>query len=92
MLAEVLTVSDFSETVVFLIAAALAAGLARGFSGFGAALIFVPLASAVVGPQVAVPLLLVVDGVMERGMEFRFRRKLVVSVETVDLAGGRSIP
>lgn len=68
MLAEVLTVSDFSETVVFLIAAALAAGLARGFSGFGAALIFVPLASAVVGPQVAVPLLLVVDGVMTVGL------------------------
>lgn len=48
--------------LAFLIVAALAAGLARGFSGFGAAMIFVPLASSVVGPVVAAPLLLVVDG------------------------------
>jgi uncharacterized protein len=32
------------------LAAALVAGLARGFSGFGAALIFVPIASAALGP------------------------------------------
>ncbi|WP_312858615.1 sulfite exporter TauE/SafE family protein [Rhizobium sp. G21] len=41
--------------------AAFVAGLARGFSGFGAALIFVPLASAVVGPRMAGPILLVID-------------------------------
>src|SRR3712207_6580646 len=46
------------------LAAALLAGLARGFSGFGAALIFVPIASAALGPKLAVPLLLVTDGVM----------------------------
>ena len=44
--------------------AALVAGLARGFSGFGAALIFVPIASAALGPKLAVPLLLITDGVM----------------------------
>lgn len=43
------------------IATALLAGLARGFSGFGSALIFVPIASAVVGPRVAVPLLMLVE-------------------------------
>ncbi|MDQ1080583.1 sulfite exporter TauE/SafE family protein [Pseudoroseomonas cervicalis] len=43
--------------------AALAAGLARGFSGFGAALIFIPLASAALGPQLAAPVLLLVDNV-----------------------------
>ena len=43
---------------------AFLAALARGFSGFGAALIFVPIGSAVLGPQLAVPVLLVVDGVM----------------------------
>ncbi len=48
--------------------AALIAGLARGFSGFGAALIFIPLASAVTGPQVAAPLLLVVDSLLSLGM------------------------
>jgi uncharacterized membrane protein YfcA len=41
--------------------AALAAGLARGFSGFGAALIFIPLASATLGPQAAAPLLMLMD-------------------------------
>jgi uncharacterized membrane protein YfcA len=42
-------------------AAAFLAGLARGFSGFGAALIFIPLASATLGPRLAAPLLMVVD-------------------------------
>lgn len=54
--------------LAFLMTVALSAGLARGFSGFGGALIFVPPASAAVGPQVAVPLLLVVDGIMALGL------------------------
>ena len=40
------------------------AGLARGFSGCGAALLFIPLGSALLGPRVAAPLLLVVDFVL----------------------------
>jgi uncharacterized membrane protein YfcA len=43
---------------------AFVAALARGFSGFGAALVFVPIGSALLGPQLAVPVLFVVDGVM----------------------------
>lgn len=54
--------------IIFLLVSALIAGLARGFSGFGGALIFVPLASSVVGPKLAVPLLLIVDLVMTPGM------------------------
>ena len=54
----------FAPPVWIALAAALIAGLARGFSGFGAALIFVPIASAALGPKLAVPLLLVTDGVM----------------------------
>ncbi len=50
-----------TSALVSLAAAAFIAGLARGFSGFGAALIFVPLASAAVGPQVAGPILLLID-------------------------------
>lgn len=42
-----------------LAAAALVAGIVYGFTGFGAALIFVPLASAVVGPEGAVLLMAV---------------------------------
>lgn len=45
---------------VTLIAAALG-GLARGFSGFGAAMIYIPLASATLGPVVAMPVLLISD-------------------------------
>jgi uncharacterized membrane protein YfcA len=44
-----------------LVVTAFVAGLARGFSGFGSALIFMPLASMVAGAQVAAPLLLVID-------------------------------
>lgn len=52
-------------SLAFLIGAAFIAGLARGFSGFGAALIFVPLASAAVGPKAAAPILLLIDGVAQ---------------------------
>lgn len=44
-----------------LIAVAFVASLARGFSGFGAALIFMPLASTVVSPRIAAPLVLMID-------------------------------
>lgn len=53
------------SALVLLVAAAFIASLARGFSGFGGALIFVPLASAAVGPQAAAPILLVIDGIAQ---------------------------
>jgi uncharacterized membrane protein YfcA len=54
--------------LLFLVTSALVAGCARGFSGFGGALIFVPLASSVVGPKLAVPLLLIVDLALTPGL------------------------
>ena len=51
-----------------LIIFAFVAGLARGFSGFGAALIFIPLAGAVIGPKLTSPVLLVIDGLATLGM------------------------
>ncbi len=51
-----------------LIIFAFVAGLARGFSGFGAALIFIPLAGAVIGPKLTSPVLLVIDGLAALGM------------------------
>lgn len=51
--------------LIMLAAAAFIAALARGFSGFGGALIFVPLASAAVGPQVAAPILMAIDGIAQ---------------------------
>jgi uncharacterized protein len=50
-------------TLILLMLVAFVAGMARGFSGFGAALIFVPLASALAGPKLASPILLVADGI-----------------------------
>ena len=40
---------------------AFIAGTSRGFSGFGAALIFMPLASSVASPRFVAALLLIID-------------------------------
>lgn len=56
------------RTLVLLAAAAGVAGLARGFSGFGGALIFMPVASALVTPAVAAPVLLIADNVLAAGL------------------------
>jgi uncharacterized membrane protein YfcA len=59
---------SFSPTTLLLtVLVAGVAGLARGFSGFGAALIFMPAASALVTPVVAAPVLLVADGILSLG-------------------------
>jgi uncharacterized membrane protein YfcA len=50
-----------AASIVFLVVSAFVAGLARGFSGFGSALIFIPLASSIIGAKLASPLLLVID-------------------------------
>jgi uncharacterized protein len=50
-------------TLFLLVLAAMLAGMARGFSGFGAALIFVPVAGALAGPKLAAPILVIIDGI-----------------------------
>ena len=45
----------------FVIAVTLVSGVMRGFSGFGGALIFVPLGSAALGPRIAVPTFYLAD-------------------------------
>lgn len=54
--------------VALFIVTALVAGLARGFSGFGAALIFMPVASALIGPRLAAPVILIIDAVTTVGL------------------------
>ena len=44
-----------------LAAIILVGGVVRGFSGFGGALIFIPLASALVGPKLAIPIFYLID-------------------------------
>lgn len=50
------------ERFAWVAAAAALAGLVRGFSGFGAAMIFVPVAGAIYEPKIAVVLLFIFDG------------------------------
>ena len=50
-----------ANAAVAVCAIALVAGLARGFSGFGSALIFMPLASSIVAPRLTAAVLLIID-------------------------------
>ena len=50
-----------TDVLIGLMVAGIVAGLVRGFSGFGAAMIFVPVASALTDPATAVILLFVID-------------------------------
>jgi hypothetical protein len=50
-----------TSTAVAICAIAFVAGTARGFSGFGAALIFMPLASSLAAPRLVAALLLIID-------------------------------
>lgn len=49
------------SAIIALCVIAFVAATARGFSGFGSALIFMPLASSVAGPKLVAALLLVID-------------------------------
>jgi len=77
--------------LAILLATAFVAATARGFSGFGAALIFVPLASTVVDPKIASPLLLITDAVLAAGFipnAFRNANKREVGVMGLGAAIG----
>lgn len=52
-------------------AAAVLAALVRGFTGFGAAMVFVPVASAIYEPKVAVVVLFIVDGIVTFPLVFK---------------------
>ena len=52
------------EIVVPILIAGFLAGMVRGFAGFGAALLFVPIASVFIDPPKAVVLIAAVDGVL----------------------------
>lgn len=62
---------SFDLALVWAAVAAFIAGVTRGFSGFGGALIFMPLVSAAFGPEVAAPVLLVIDTVLTAPITIR---------------------
>src|SRR5512140_1166945 len=49
------------NTAIAICAIAFVSGTARGFSGFGSALIFMPLASSIAAPRLVAALLLFID-------------------------------
>lgn len=49
------------NVAIAICAIAFVSGTARGFSGFGSALIFMPLASSIAGPRLVAALLLIID-------------------------------
>ena len=49
------------NAAIAICAIAFVSGTARGFSGFGSALIFMPLASSIADPQLVAALLLIID-------------------------------
>jgi len=54
--------SDVSlHAAIAICAIAFVSGTARGFSGFGSALIFMPLASSMAAPRLVAALLLIID-------------------------------
>jgi len=59
--------------------AAFAAALIRGFSGFGAGLVFMPVAAACFGPKTAAGVLFVIDTVLIRCAPMRWCSSTVVS-------------
>lgn len=80
----------FGNRFLWLCLASALAGLVRGFSGFGAAMIFLPLAGMVVPPEVAVPLLFVADNLATLHITLpSFRR--CVWPEILPLAAGASL-
>ncbi len=70
-----------------VLAAVILAGVVRGFSGFGAAMILMPVYSAVFGPLVAVPLMGLADTVVTVPMVARAMRRCTWR-EVLPLAAG----
>lgn len=62
---------EFSSALLVALAAAIIGGFIRGFAGFGGALIFMPVASAVFGPRLAAPVFLVMDYLLTLPMVVR---------------------
>jgi uncharacterized membrane protein YfcA len=60
-LADLLPADISLNVAIAICAIAFVSGTARGFSGFGSALIFMPLASSIAGPRLVAALLLIID-------------------------------
>lgn len=85
--------NTIDSRLLWAAAAALVAGLVRGFSGFGAAMIFVPLASSLYDPKTAVVLLLLVDSTVTAPMLLpAFRRCAWPEVAPLAIGATATVP
>ncbi len=72
---------------------ALISGLVRGFTGFGSALIYIPLISAIYGPRVAAPTLLLIDTLCALPFALHAAPNCNVrEVTAVSIAGALALP
>ncbi len=78
------------ERFAWVAVAAALAGLVRGFSGFGSAMIFVPVAGAIYEPKIAVVLLFIFDGLATAPMLVPAFRRCIWR-EVLPLTAGATI-
>lgn len=84
---ELIRTAVTAEAFPALAVVTVLGALVRGFSGFGSAMIFVPVASALTSPQTAVVLLLLTDALVTLPMVVPAARRCVWR-EVLPLAGG----
>jgi uncharacterized protein len=78
---------------VYAVGIAALAGLVRGFSGFGSALIYMPLVSAVYGPRVAATTLVLIDTICALPFAIRAMPQCTWrEVTPVTIAGAVTLP
>lgn len=61
------------DTIAFAVCIAIVAGVVRGITGFGGAMVMTPPLALLVGPQVAVPVVLLLEGVAATPMVWHTR-------------------
>ncbi|KAF0132280.1 MAG: hypothetical protein FD152_2011, partial [Xanthobacteraceae bacterium] len=57
-----------SPPPIAVLVAAFLAGCVRGYTGFGSAMIFMPVAGAYLGPKAAIGIMSIIDAVMQFAM------------------------
>jgi hypothetical protein len=76
-----------SVDLALAVGGAFLAGCVRGFSGFGGAMVLVPILAATYSPRIAVPVLVLTDFILTLPLAWRARRQCVWH-EIVPLTGG----
>ena len=78
---------DSGFSVLLLVSVCLVAGMVRGFSGFGSAMIMAPVFSAIYGPVIAVPVVLLTELIISLPLvRSAYKDALAVTVRQMLLA------